>query len=204
MTERSERPRQQARYEEKRAGVVTAASRVFAVRGYDQTSVPDLADALGMAVGSLYHYFEGKEQLLIAICDQLMEPLLERALAIDGEGVERLHALVVMWIAHVAEHRDHMLVFQQERHLIERGEQWRGVRASRKAFERLVDDVLAEVEAAGVLARVDRRLALVALLGMVNHTPQWFRPRGPLPVNEIAGGYVRLLLAGPHETELRP
>lgn len=204
MTERSERPRQQARYEEKRASVVTAASRVFAVRGYDQTSVPDLADALGMAVGSLYHYFEGKEQLLIAICDQLMEPLLERALAIDGEGVERLHALVVMWIAHVAEHRDHMLVFQQERHLIERGEQWRGVRASRKAFERLVDDVLGEVEAAGVLARVDRRLALVALLGMVNHTPQWFRPRGPLPVNEIAGGYVRLLLADPHETELRP
>jgi len=75
----------------------------------------------------------------------------------------------------VVEHRDHMLVFQQERHLIESGDQWRRVRAGRKAFERLVADVLERAHPAG-----DRRLALLALLGMVNHTAQWYRPRGEL------------------------
>jgi hypothetical protein len=79
---------------------------------------------------------------------------------------------VRLWVEHVVTHRDHMLVFQQERHLIERGRAWRGVRASRKAFERLAEDALARAGAGS-----DRpRLALSALLGMVNHTAQWYRP----------------------------
>ena len=118
---------------------------MFAERGYDQTSVPELAEALGLAAGSLYHYFGGKEQLLRAICDQLMDPLLERAEALPAEPrepAEQLRALVRLWVEHVVTHRDHMLVFQQERHVIERGAAWRGVRASRKAFERLAEDAL--------------------------------------------------------------
>ena len=171
--------------------------REFAERGYDQTSIQDLADAIGLAAGGLYHYIGSKERLLISICDQLMEPLLEGALALvedDAPPAERLRALVRLWVAHVVEHRDHMLVFQQERHVIERGAQWRGVRNSRKRFERLVDDVLARVEASGEAAFADRRLAVSALLGMVNHTAQWYRPRGRLSPREIADGYVDLLL----------
>ncbi len=185
------------RYDRRRAEVVLGAARVFAERGYDQTSVPELAEALGLAAGSLYHYFGGKEQLLRAICDQLMDPLLERAQALLAEPREpedQLRALVRLWVGHVVTHRDHMLVFQQERHVIERGAQWRGVRSSRKRFERLVDDVLARVEAGGEAAFADRRLAVSALLGMVNHTAQWYRPRGRLDATEIADGYVDLLL----------
>jgi hypothetical protein len=96
-------------------------------------------------------------------------------------------------VAHVIEHRDHLLVFQQERHAIERGAQWRGVRADRKAFERLLEQVLAGVDTVRV---DDRRLALGALLGMVNHTAQWYRPGGRLGPQEIADGYVDLLLRG--------
>jgi phage-related protein len=102
-----------------------------------------------------------------------------------------LRALVRLWVEHVVTHRDHMLVFQQERHVIERGATWRGVRASRKAFERLAEDAL---ERAGAATAADPRLALSALLGMVNHTAQWYRPRGRLSATEIADGYVDLLL----------
>ena len=82
-----------------------------------------------------------------------------------------------------------MLVFQQERHLIESGERWRKVRASRKAFERLAGKALERAKPAG-----DRHLALLALLGMVNHTAQWYRPRGELSPEAIADGYVDLML----------
>ena len=188
------------RYDRRRAEVVLDSARVFAERGYDQTSVPELAEALGLAAGSLYHYFPSKEELLRAICDQLMDPLLEQAEALLEEPrrpAEQLRALVRLWVEHVVAHRDHMLVFQQERHVIERGTQWRGVRSSRKRFERLVDDVLARVEASGEAAFADRRLAVSALLGMVNHTAQWYRPRGRLSPHEIADGYVDLLLGAP-------
>jgi AcrR family transcriptional regulator len=79
MPPRSDRTALRERYDRRQAQVVLSAARVFAQRGYDQTSVPELADALGIAGGGLYHYFAGKEELLIAVCDQLMEPLLAEA-----------------------------------------------------------------------------------------------------------------------------
>jgi TetR/AcrR family transcriptional regulator, cholesterol catabolism regulator len=191
------RPALRARYDRRREQVVESAARVFAERGYDQTSVQELTEAMGLASGGLYHYFAGKQQLLIEICDQLMDPLLEQArtlVASDDPPEDQLRALVRLWVAHVIRHRDHMLVFQQERHLIERGDQWRAVRASRKQFERLVADVLQRVHEVNGGILDDDRLALAALLGMVNHTAQWFRPRGRLSASQIADGYVDLLL----------
>jgi AcrR family transcriptional regulator len=200
MAARPERPALRDRYDRRRQEVLLAAARVFARRGYDQTTVQELAEEIGLAAGGIYHYFGSKDELLTAICDELMEPLLEQASALVAEEADpaaRLRALVRLWVAHVVEHRDHMLVFQQERHVIEQGARWRGVRASRKGFERLVDDVLARVEADGAAAFADRRLALSALLGMVNHTAQWYRPRGRLSPAEVADGYVDLVVRQP-------
>jgi AcrR family transcriptional regulator len=177
--------------------VILAAARLFAERGYEETSVQELTEATGLAAGGLYHYFGSKEQLLIRICDQLMDPLLDQARdLVSGTepAQEKLRALVRLWVGHVVAHRDHMLVFQQQRHVIERGGQWRGVRATRKQFERLVADVLAGVHDADGGGPGDRRLALSALLGMVNYTAQWYRPKGRLTPEEIADGYVDLLL----------
>lgn len=194
---RPTRPVLRERYERRQQEVVDSAARVFAQDGYDQTSVPELADAIGLAAGSLYHYFGSKEQLLIAICDELMDPLLERArelVADDPPAEEQLRSLVYLWVAQVVERRDHMLVFEQERHVIDHGEQWQSVRTRRKEFERIVDRVLEAAQRSDLLILDDRRLALSALLGMVNHTAQWFKPRGRLTVREVADGYVDLLL----------
>ena len=197
MAPRPDRTALRERYDRRQSAVVQEAARVFAHAGYDQTSVPALARELGIGAGSLYHYFGGKEQLLRAICDQLMDPLLSQAddlLAQDAPPAEQLRDLVRLWVAHVAAHREHMLVFQQERHAIERGDQWRKVRADRKRFERLLATVLDRAHAEGDTRIDDPRLCLAALLGMVNHTAQWYRPRGRLSPHEIADGYVDLLL----------
>jgi AcrR family transcriptional regulator len=180
------------RYDRRRQEVVYEAAKAFARHGYDRTTMQELAATMGLATGALYHYFSAKEQLLMAICDQLMEPLLEqtsRLLEEPAPAADQLRALVRLWVQHVVEHRDHMLVFQQERHLIESGERWAKIRASRKAFERLVGTLLERPP-----LRTDARLALLALLGMVNHTAQWYQPRRDLTPEQIADGYVALLL----------
>lgn len=192
------RPALRARYERKRQEVVATAARLFATRGYQATSMQDLTEATGLAAGGLYHYIEGKDDLLIAICDELLEPLLERAreiVAAEAPPVEQLHALVTAWVAHVVAHRHHMLVFTQERQAIERQARWRRVRSQRKDFEKILDDLLARGEADGSMTFADRRLSLLALLGMVNYTPQWVRPKGRLSPAEIADGYCAIVLA---------
>jgi AcrR family transcriptional regulator len=191
------RPALRARYDRKQQEVVATAARLFAQRGYQATSMQDLTEATGLAAGGLYHYIGSKEQLLIRICDELLEPLLARAREIVARAAPadaQLHELLRLWLAHVATHQDHMVVFAQERHAIEREPQWREVRRQRKAFEKILDDVLARGEQDGTMAFADRGLTLRALLGMVNHTATWLRPRGRLSTEQIADGYCELVL----------
>ena len=193
------RPALRARYEARRSEVVATAAKLFAERGYDGTSISELTAATGLAAGGLYHYIEGKDDLLIAICDELLEPLLTRAREIAAAGAppaEQLRALVEAWVAHVVAHRHPLLVFTQERPAIERQPRWRHVRSPRKAFEKILDEVLARGEADGSMTFADRRLSVLALLGRVNYTPQWVRPQGRLSPAEIATGYCAIVLGG--------
>lgn len=191
------RPALRERYERKRREVIDTAAELFARRGYQETSMSDLTAATGLAAGGLYHYIESKDELLISICDELLDPLLARAreiLAEEAPPDRQLRDLIHAWLEHIASHRDHMLVFAQERHVIEREPQWRRVRAQRKQFEQLLDDVLARGEAEGAWRFEDRAFTLLTLLGMVNYTPQWLSPRGRLSPAQIADGYCDLIL----------
>src|SRR4051812_9399450 len=99
------RPALRARYEARRSDVVACAAELFAERGYDGTSISELTAATGLAAGGLYHYIEGKDDLLIAICDELLEPLLAQAREIVATGappVAQLRELVAAWVAHVS------------------------------------------------------------------------------------------------------
>ncbi len=192
-------PTLRARYDLRQQEVVKTAARVFAERGFHATSMQDLIAATRLTAGGLYHYIGSKDQLLVRICDQLMEPLLEQVRTIvastEDPGIQ-LREIVRAWMAHVERNRDHMKVFQQERHVLEHGPKWRAVRRQRKEFEQLLADVLQRGERDGAFQFADRDLALRALLGMVNHTAQWYRPHGRLSAEDIADGYVSLLLGG--------
>lgn len=200
MSTRPERPTLGAKYDRRRQEVVDQAAAVFAERGYAETSVQQLSEALGIAAGGIYHYFGGKQELLIAIATQVMDPLLDDARTLvaetrdDADPQELLRSVLHMWVAQVVARRDHMLVFQQQRHAVDTSPEWRDVRRTRKAFEQLVDGLLTRLGEEGVL-RGDRRLVLATLLGAVNHTAQWYRPRGPLSPGAIADGYFALVVA---------
>jgi AcrR family transcriptional regulator len=177
--------------------VIAAAASEFAARGFHATTMQDLVTATGLTAGGLYHYIGSKDELLVRICDQLMEPLLAEVREIVASELAadlQLREIVRAWMVHVEGNRDHVLVFQQERHVLERGPQWRAVRRQRKDFETLLAGVLERGERDGRFHFADRDLALRALLGMVNHTAQWFREPGRLSAEQIADGYVDLLL----------
>jgi AcrR family transcriptional regulator len=192
------RPLLRRRYDERQAEVVSIAARLFARRGYQATSITELSEATGLAAGGLYHYIGNKDSLLGLICDELLEPLIARAGEIveeDGSAASHLRKVLRIWLEHIETHQDHMLVFVQERQVMEQEPQWRRVRAQRKAFEEILERLLARGEEEGVFRFDDRGLALLALLGMVNYTAQWLRPRGRLSATEIADGYADLMLA---------
>ena len=186
------RPALRQRYERRRGEVLRTAARLFAEHGYHATTMDELSSATGLAPGGLYHYIGSKEELLLGILAQLMDPLVERAREVEqsgGTATERLRTLLRVWLAHIEGHHDHMLVFSQERRAVERGGRWTQVRESRRAFEAILGRLVAETGARG-----DVRLRVLALLGMVNHTANWYRPGGRLTTDEIADGYWEIIV----------
>jgi AcrR family transcriptional regulator len=191
------RPALRARYDRRRGELIDTAAQAFAQRGYHATSVAALLEATGLTAGGLYHYIATKDELLVLICDELMDPLLARAreiLAAEGQPAAQLREFLHAWLEHIEAHLDHMRVFQQERHVIEGEPQWHEIRSKRREFERILDQILARAQERGVMRIPDRRLALLALLGMVNYTPQWYRRPGRLGARQIADGYCDLML----------
>ena len=126
-----------------------------------------------------------------------MDPLLEQAEAIvagDEPPEDQLRALLRAWMAHVEAHRDHMLVFQQEWHFVT-GRGGRRSSARARGAQALRGDPRRPARR-GPSRAPDPQLLLMAVLGMVNYTPQWFDPRGRLTAEQIADGYCDLLLGG--------
>jgi AcrR family transcriptional regulator len=190
MSQPPSSPALRERYDRRQQDVVATAAALFARRGFQATSMDELSEATGLGSGGLYHYIGSKKGLLLKIFGQLMDPLLERAAEIeagDAAPERQLREIVRAWVAHIETHLDHMAVFAQERHAIEHEPEWEEVRASRDAFEAILARRLAAVG-------LTDRLALFALLGMVNHTATWLKPGGRLTAEEIADGYCTMVL----------
>ena len=179
--------------------MVGISARLFAERGYRNTSIDDLVEATGLQRGGLYHYIDSKQHLLLLTHEELIEPLLVRAEAIAASELvpeERLRELLRAWVAQVASHRDHMIVFNEERRLIEADPAWREVREARERFEHVLDEVLRAGVADGSFAVDDVGIARMSILGIVNHMPQWLDPDGRLEPAAVADRCADLLLRG--------
>ncbi len=67
--------RRQRRIEKRRQEIIKAAAQIFAGKGYANTTTKELAEAADMAEGTLYNYFEGKREILLAILNEMCVPI---------------------------------------------------------------------------------------------------------------------------------
>jgi AcrR family transcriptional regulator len=102
---------------ERRALVERAAARLFAERGYELTTVAEIAAAAGVSKPMLYRHFESKKELMMKLLerrrDELAAAPLGRFLEAEGSTAQRLEAMIDAWFLHVEEHPDtSRLLFQ--------------------------------------------------------------------------------------------
>jgi AcrR family transcriptional regulator len=196
---RPERPTSAAKYDAKRQELIDIAARVFAEKGYHATSIDDLQEATGMRRGGLYHYIDGKEDVLLAIHERFIEPLLANAREIVAEGLpaeETLRRLARALMHDIATYRDQVTVFLHEWRVLEGTDEWSQVRDARREFEETIETVLARGQAEGRFAPAVRPLTVYAFLGMFNYSYTWFDPRGERTPEEIADHFAGIFLNG--------
>ena len=185
-------------HDRKLDALLADAARVFAERGYHETSMRDLARATGISLSGLYYYVESKEELLYLIQSRNFEAVvrgLEDALAGVTDPVERLARFIDNHLDYFASHMAEMKVLSHEAGSLG-GEYLRRVNDIKRGYTRMLMDILADVERTHGPAHANRRVAAYALFGMMNWIYNWYDPLGDLGVELLSQNMCRLFLGG--------
>lgn len=173
------------------AEVLEAAARVFHERGYANASVQDVADAVGILKGSLYHYINTKEDLLYRLLEEVheeVEQVLETVAAEPDLGpLERLHLYVSRQIAYNARNLVRISVYY---HDVERLSEERrdAIHALRRKHEDFVTDLIRRAQEDGAVNReASARVLSNYIFGSIIWVYRWYRPRGRIRPDELAG-----------------
>lgn len=169
--------------------VLEAAISVFSEHGYSAASLQDVADAVGLLKGSLYHYISSKESLLFRIFNDAHTQALALMAEVDALGLppdRKLKTYVERLTLWYLGHRDRAsLYFTEWRYLT--GDYAKSVRAQRREFELYVRTILTEAQEAGLTREdLDPRVTSYYILSAVNSVPIWYQAREPLSPEELA------------------
>ncbi|WP_139488695.1 TetR/AcrR family transcriptional regulator [Brevibacillus dissolubilis] len=176
------------------------AIRLFERKGFSETSVQELVDAVGVTKGAFYYYFTSKEELLCQIHLDYIESMLVQQQHIVEEKEqtcrEKLTGLVQMLIRSIAEEGDRARIFFREmRHLGAEHLETIGEKRDlfRIRFQSLIEAGVRDGEFRSEL-RAD--LVTLAILGMCNWSYTWYDPCGEVMDEALAVLYTELILHG--------
>ena len=183
-----------------RQEILRVSARLFQEQGYDGTSMNDVAAALKLSKGGLYHHFQSKDEILFNLMNHAMditeERVINRVKAIP-DPEERLRMLIKLHIGVVLSEGDREItVMLHENHPLPPTLRKR-INARKKDYVHFLENLIAEVQRTRQLrGTVTPRAAAFALLGMINWIYQWYRPEGALQEESLAQQYTEIFFQG--------
>jgi len=186
----------------KRQKIVEAAAAVFRRRGYAEATLNEIAGEAGTHAGSLYYYFDGRDELvaevlsystirLHAVAKEALEGLPPTADALD-----RFITLVRTHVCVVAERDDFSVAYQKVHDQVS-DELREKVAKHPRIFAKLWDKALTDLAVEGFLRNdFDARLLRLLLIGSITWMGDWYRPTGASTPMEIADTLLRMFLEG--------
>jgi AcrR family transcriptional regulator len=181
----------------KRAAVLQEAGKAFSARGYHNTSLDDVAKALGVAKGTLYNYVKNKQEILWELhlrAAEIARNALASAQAEGGTGAQVLRGTLLLFIRGITEELGACRVLV-EFDALKPQDQVKAKKLGHGFVESLVDVIEVGI-ADGSIRQVDPRLMVYTFMGAVNWIPRWYSPSGRLSSTCIAESIADILLHG--------
>jgi len=179
--------------------ILETAARLICERGYEGTSMQEIAAACRMTKAGLYHHVQNKEQLLFDIMGYGMSFFEEQVLAQVREiadPVERLRECMRRNIDLVTGGCSKEVIIILHEHATLTGEARAFIDGRKKRYVRFLEDSFAEAIRGGLARNIDPTVAAFSFLGMVLWIYKWFQPDGRLSAQQVASGMVDLLFNG--------
>ncbi|GAB1822271.1 TetR/AcrR family transcriptional regulator [Herbidospora sp. RD11066] len=180
-----------------RQRLLSAATRLFADKGFESTSVQEIVAAAGVTKGAMYHYFDSKDDLLHEIYGRVLRMQMDRLRHFaDGEGTvaERLHAAAADVINTTVDNLDDSKIFFRSNHQLAPDTR-KIVRAERRRYHERFRDLVLEGQREGVFhSDVPAEMVVDFFFGSVHHLGTWYHPDGPLTGEQVGRYFADLLL----------
>lgn len=173
-----------------------AAVRLFFRHGYEATTIRDLADDVGIKVGSIYNHFPGKEDLLFSIMSEVMRDLLaaiEQAQMSYAAPVDQLRSVIECSVVFHGERAEEVFIGNSELRSLTRPRRATVVDL-RDQLEAVYVSLLERGSKAGDFHVTDARLVSYAIIAMSMHVSNWYAAGGRMSLDEIASIYSDLAL----------
>ncbi|MET0557414.1 MAG: TetR/AcrR family transcriptional regulator [Solirubrobacterales bacterium] len=176
------------------------AADLFAERGYNATTVRDIAEEAGILSGSLYHHFDSKESMIDAILSGFIEETRDRYEAVVDEAkgpTETFEGLVRASLDTMVESRSAIVIYQNEAPFLVAQPRFAYLQDADRRFERIWTDVLEDGIAAGEFRdSIEPKLVYCLIRDTVWAAPRWYRRGGSFKPEQIIEQYVAVLIDG--------
>lgn len=178
--------------------LLQAALDCFVEQGYHGTTIRTVAARAGLSVPGLYHHYESKQSLLVAIVQIAMKDLLvrsEAALAEAGDSAEDQFRVMVECLTLYHAHR-RGLAFIASSEIRSLHDEARAVHiAARDNEQQIMDRIVDQGVAEGCFATKYPKESSRAIVTMCTGVSQWYRRGGELTPEELARRYVSIARA---------
>ncbi|CAD7337924.1 MULTISPECIES: TetR/AcrR family transcriptional regulator [unclassified Sphingobium] len=180
--------------------IVLIAGELFSERGFNGTSLNDIADAVGVLKGSLYHYISSKEDLLYEVIKVGSEGLAENMRLCDHFASSPAEQLIAFCYGHIVLnavpdriHRG-IVIIQDAKHLApDKREQ---IFAERDAYQAYLRSIISRGMAANIFdAGIDQRISSFTILGVITSYIRWYKPGGPITPHDLARDSAAFVIA---------
>jgi AcrR family transcriptional regulator len=184
----------------RRADLLRVSARLFREKGFDRTTIRDIADAVGMRSGSPFYHFKSKQEILAAVMEEGLVAGLAEIERIAGSTVgaeQKFHELVRAHLETVlADGHDFIPVLLYEWNSLSPDLQEKII-GLKDRYDQLWQKVITELLDAGLIES-DSKLVRLLLLGAINYTVQWYKPGKGLSLDELAQQVVSFFLGRQH------
>jgi TetR/AcrR family transcriptional regulator, cholesterol catabolism regulator len=186
----------------RRRELLAIAARLFAEKGFRNTTVRDIADAAGILSGSLYHHFDSKESMVDEILSTFQTELFgqyDEILASDADPLVKLERAVLVSFDAIDKHRDEVAIFQNDAAYLMTFDRFAYLgdrnRQSREVWLTLLQG---GIDAGALREDLDLELTYRFIRDTIWVAVSWYRPGGRRTHSEIAGQYLSILTEGIH------
>ena len=185
---------------ERRDHLVKLAAELFARKGFQATTVREIADEAGILSGSLYHHFDSKETIVDEVLSTFLDDLVARYRAAIGSGADPrtiLSEMVRIGFGTLEPHRAAITVMQNDWNYLRQFERFNYLVKAEDEVEQIWVAQIKAGQAAGQFrADVDPKLTYRMIRDTIWVAVRWFRPGGRLNTTGLAEHYITVLFDG--------